>query len=161
VSPASVPAPPTPAPAPVDPAGLASRLRLAVARLNRRVRHEGNVSGEELTASSMAALATIERAGPIALGELAAIEQVQPPSLTRIVARLEDEGYVTRAVDAADRRVARAAITPAGRRFLAASRTRKEAFLAQRVARLPLDEQVALARALPVLERLLEEDPPS
>ena len=67
-----------------DDAGLASRLRMAVARLHRRVRHEGNVAGEELSASSLAALATIERTGPVTLGELAAIEQVQPPSMTRM-----------------------------------------------------------------------------
>jgi DNA-binding MarR family transcriptional regulator len=141
-----------------DHAGLASRLRLAVARLHRRVRHEGNVAGEELTASSLAALATIERAGPITLGELAAIEQVQPPSMTRILARLEEEGYATRTVDPADRRVARAAITPAGRAFLIRARTRKDAFLTQRVAALSPDDQAALERALPVLERLLDDD---
>ena len=139
-------------------AALASRLRLAVARLHRRVRHEGNVSGEELSASSLAALATIERTGPITLGELAAIEQVQPPSMTRIVARLEDEGYATRTVDPADRRVARAAITPAGAKFLARARTRKDAFLSQRVASLPAADRAALERALPVLERLLDDE---
>lgn len=142
-----------------DTAGLASRLRLAVARLHRRVRHEGNVAGEELGASTLAALATVERTGPITLGELAAIEQVQPPTVTRIVARLEEEGYAIREVDPADRRVARVSITPIGRRFLARSRNRKEAFLAQRVGRLSAADRATLERALPVLERLLEDDP--
>jgi DNA-binding MarR family transcriptional regulator len=140
-------------------AELASQLRLAVARLSRRIRQQAAAAGEELTASSQAALATIERLGPIALGELAAVEQVQPPSMTRIVARLEEWGYVTRVVDAADRRVARAAITDAGRELLARSRTRKEAFLAQRVAGLSADERAVLARALPLLERLQDDAP--
>jgi DNA-binding MarR family transcriptional regulator len=142
-----------------DHAGLASRLRLAVARLHRRVRYEGNVAGEELGASSLAALATIERVGPVTLGELAAIEQVQPPSMTRIVTRLEEEGYATRTVDPSDRRVARATITPEGTAFLARARTRKDAFLTRRVARLSAADRSALERALPVLERLLEDEP--
>jgi DNA-binding MarR family transcriptional regulator len=142
-----------------DTAGLAARLRLAVARLHRRVRHEGTVAGEELTASSMAALATIEAAGPITLGELAAVEHVQPPSMTRIVARLEEWGYVTRVVDPTDRRVARVDITDAGRELLALSRTRKDAFLAQRIAEFDAPEQALLARALPLLERLQDDAP--
>ena len=135
-------------------AELASQLRLAVARLSRRIRQETAIAGEELTSSSQAALATIERLGPITLGELAAVEQVQPPSMTRIVARLEEYGYATRVVDSADRRVARAAITDAGRKLLATSRTRKDAFLALRVARLTDTERAQLARAIPLLERL-------
>jgi DNA-binding MarR family transcriptional regulator len=142
-----------------DVAELASHLRLAVARLNRRIRQQAAATGEELTASSQAALASIERVGPITLGELAAVEQVQPPSMTRIVARLEEWGYVTRVVDPADRRVARAAITDAGRELLARSRTRKDAFLAQRVAELSASEQALLARALPLLERLQDDAP--
>lgn len=78
--------------------------------------------------------------------------------MTRIVARLEEWGYVTRVVDADDRRVARAAITDAGRELLARSRTRKDAFLAQQVARLTGAERALLARALPLLERL-QDDP--
>jgi DNA-binding MarR family transcriptional regulator len=138
-------------------AELASHLRLAVARLNRQIRQHAAVTGEELTSSSQAALATIERDGPITLGELAAVERVQPPSMTRIVARLEEYGYVTRVVDPADRRVARAVITDAGRALLARLRTRKDAFLAQRVAELTAAEQALLARALPLLERLQDD----
>lgn len=136
---------------------LASHLRLAVARLSRRIRQQAAATGEELTASTQAALASIERLGPITLGELAAVERVQPPSMTRIVTRLEEWGYATRVVDPADRRVARAEITDAGRELLARSRTRKDAFLAQRVAELTDDERALLARALPLLERLQED----
>ena len=77
--------------------------------------------------------------------------------MTRIVARLEEWGYVTRVVDPDDRRVARAAITDAGRDLLARSRTRKDAYLAQRIAELSDRERAALARALPLLERLQDE----
>src|SRR3954469_13435723 len=142
----------------VDDSELASHLRLAVARLSRRIPQQAASTGEELTASTQGALASIERLGPITLGELAAVEQVQPPSMTRIVARLEEDGYVTRVVDTADRRVARAAITDAGRTLLAHSRTRKDAYLARRVAELTDAERALLARALPLLERL-QDDP--
>jgi DNA-binding MarR family transcriptional regulator len=142
-----------------DVAELASQLRLAVARLNRRIRQQAALTGEELTSSTQAALASIERIGPVTLGELAAVEQVQPPSMTRIVARLEEWGYVTRVVDPTDRRVARVDITDAGRRLLALSRTRKDAFLAQRIAEFDASEQALLARALPLLERLQDDAP--
>ena len=137
----------------------AAQLRLAVARLNRRIRQQAANAGEELTASTQAALASIERLGPITLGDLAAVEQVQPPSMTRIVARLEEWGYVTRVVDPTDRRVARAAITDTGRELLARSRTRKEAFLARRIAELSDAERAHLARAIPLLERLQDDTP--
>jgi DNA-binding MarR family transcriptional regulator len=143
----------------VDDGELASQLRLAVARLSRRIRQQAARTGEELTASTQGALASIERLGPITLGELAAVEQVQPPSMTRIVARLEEWGYVTRVVDPADRRVARADITDAGRELLARSRTRKDAYLARRVAEFTDAERALLARALPLLERLQDDAP--
>jgi DNA-binding MarR family transcriptional regulator len=136
---------------------IAARLRLANARLARRVRNEALNAGDDLTASRLAALATIEALGPITLGELAAVEQVQPPSMTRIVARLEETGLAVRVVDPEDRRVARVEITDAGRQTLARSRTRKTAFLAKRVARLSADERAALAAALPILEQLIDE----
>jgi DNA-binding MarR family transcriptional regulator len=139
-------------------AGLAAQLRLAVARLSRLIRQQAAATGDELPASTQAALATIERRGPITLGELAAVEQVQPPSMTRIVARLTEWGYATRVVDATDRRVARVAITDAGRELLAHSRTRKDAFLTQRVARLSDDERARVEAALPILERLMDDE---
>jgi DNA-binding MarR family transcriptional regulator len=139
------------------PAELASHLGLAVARVNRRARQEGLTTGDDLTASRLAALATIEKHGPITLGEVAALEQVQPPSMTRIVARLEEHGLVMREVDPADRRVARVRITPAGTDVLAVTRTRRNAFLARRVARFTDDERATLAAAVPLLERILDD----
>jgi DNA-binding MarR family transcriptional regulator len=137
---------------------MAARLRLAVARLHRRSRQEALTAGDDLTASRLAALATIEKQGPITLGELAAEEQVQPPSMTRIVARLEEQGYVARQVDPSDRRVARVEVTRAGADLLEVTRTRRNAFLAQRVARFTDDERAALAVAIPLLERILGDD---
>jgi DNA-binding MarR family transcriptional regulator len=140
-------------------AELASRLRLAVARLSRRIRQQAAATGDELTASAQATLATVEHRGPVSLGELAAVEQVQPPSMTRIIARLEEWGYVLRAVDPTDRRIARVAITDDGRELLARSRTRKDVFLAQRVAGLSDADRARLQRALPILEHLLDDEP--
>jgi DNA-binding MarR family transcriptional regulator len=144
--------------APISPARLASALRLTVARLARRVRQEGTSAGDDITASRLAALTTIEILGPITLGELAAIEQVQPPSMTRIVGRLEQAGLVEREVDANDRRIVRVRVTEDGTRLLAQSRTRRNAFLARRVARLTDDERELLARAIGILDKLQEDD---
>ena len=98
----------------------------------------------------------IERLGSPALNELAAAEQVRPPSMTRIVDALESDGLVARRVDAADRRSSRVSLTAAGRRELATIRNRKTAFLEQRLAALSDAERVAVARTLDILERLAE-----
>src|SRR5919201_1633324 len=90
---------------------LASRLRITVARLARRLRYQGEAGASP---SQLSALATLERHQQMTLGERAAAERVQPPTMTRIVAALDDAGLVTRTVDTADRRVARVALSPAG-----------------------------------------------
>ena len=112
----------------------------------------------ESRASRLAALTTIEALGPITLGELAAIEQVQPPSMTRIVARLEEGGLVERQVDANDRRIVRVRVTAVGKRLLTQTRTKRDEFLAQRVARLTEEERELLERVVPVLEKLQDDD---
>ena len=139
-------------------AQLAASLRLAVARLHRRARQESLTAGDDMTATRLAALATVEQYGPLTLGELATLEQVQPPSMTRIVAQLEEQGYVTREVDTEDRRVARVRILPAGAEVLAVMRTRRNAFLARRIARFTDDERAELAAAIPLLERIFDDD---
>jgi DNA-binding MarR family transcriptional regulator len=133
---------------------LTSRLRMVVARLSRRLRQEAN---EGATPSQLAALATIERHGPITLGDLAAHERVRPPTMTRIIAGLEETRLVRRDIDPSDRRVARVTITSEGSRLLTRSRTRKDAFLASLLERLEPDEHAAVERAVPVLERLIDE----
>ncbi len=134
-------------------AELASRLRLAVTRLARRLRIQ--LPGD-LSPSQLSTLSTVDRLGPLTLGELSTVERVKPPTMTRIVACLEEQGMVTRTVDPADRRVARASATDAGRRFLEHSRSRKDAYLAERLRCLDAADRAALKRAAVVLEKLLE-----
>lgn len=132
----------------------ATRLRLAVTRLARRLRqHAGN---DEVTATQQATLASLDRLGPLTLGELAHVEHVQPPTMTRVVARLEELGLAVREVDERDRRVARARLTEQGAAFLVASRSRRDAYLADRLGRLTPDERATVEAALPLLERLLD-----
>ena len=132
---------------------LASRLRHAVARSARRLRQE---SGTDLSPSLTGALATIERHGPLTPSELAARERVQRPTVTRLVCRLEEEGLVTRAADPTDGRSALISITPAGAALLAAVRTRKDAFLSERLEALPAADRATLERAAVLLEGMLE-----
>jgi DNA-binding MarR family transcriptional regulator len=134
-------------------AELASRLRLSVTRLHRRLRQH-NVGG--LTPSQASALASISRLGAPTLGELAVTESIQPPSMTRIVGNLEAAGYVKRVVDQADRRVARVTLLAAGRRVLQQNRSLKNAFLARQLHQLDEGERVALGHLTGLLERLLE-----
>ncbi len=134
-------------------AALASRLRLAVMRLGRRLRRQG---GGDLTPSQASALSSLERLGPMTLGELSAAEGVRPPTLTKIVAALEEQGLVARQTDPADRRVAHVAATEAAAALLARLRSTTDAYLASRLSALPADDLAALARAVEVLERLLE-----
>jgi DNA-binding MarR family transcriptional regulator len=136
----------------VGPGELTPRLRLGILRLGRKLRQQ-HAEGE-VTASMLSALSTIDRAGPMTLGEVASLEQVQPPTMTRIVGRLVDLGLVGRTVDEADRRVQRVAVTKEGRRFVERSRSRRDAYLAKRLARLTEDERAVLARAVPLIERL-------
>lgn len=132
---------------------LVVRLRLAIARLGRRLRQQ---TGEEITYSQLSALGSIEKHGPLTLGALAAIEQVRPPSITRIVANLEEAGLVARRPDPGDRRIVRVEVTPAGRELLQRGRIRKDAYLAARLAALSPEELELLRQAATVLERLLE-----
>jgi DNA-binding MarR family transcriptional regulator len=138
----------------VTPTVLPSRLRMAVMRLARRLRQESE-GGASL--SQLSALSTIDRKGPLTLGELAAEERIAPPSMTRIVARLEEQGLAIRKTDTVDRRVARVEISDEGLRYLAQYRTRRDAYLAHRLKALPAEERALLTKALPILEKLIEE----
>ncbi len=133
-------------------AELASRLRLAVTRLHRRLRQQ---SAAGLTQSQASALASIDRLGSPTLGALATRESVQPPSMTRIVAALEAMGHVTRVVDPDDRRVARVTLTDSGREVLQRSRSLKNAFLAQQLHGLSPEEREGLGELTVLLERLV------
>jgi len=140
-----------------DETEMASRLRLAVTRLHRRLRQQ---SAGGLTQSQSSALASVAQLGSPTLGELASRESVQPPSMTRIVAALEQMGLVARVIDATDRRVARVTLTDQGREVLERSRSLKNAFLAGQLHRLHDDERRRLGELTGLLERLLAQDEP-
>jgi DNA-binding MarR family transcriptional regulator len=134
---------------------LASRLRLVVTRTARRLRQQ---SDPGLSPTQAAALATIERAGPLTPSELARIERVQRPTISRVTARLRQAGLLERLPDELDGRGARLRLTPEGRRTLRALRNRKTAYLAERLERLDPEDRAVLARASGLLERLLENE---
>ena len=134
---------------------LVVSLRLAVGRLARRLRQQNE---GEITASQFSALSSVARLGPITLGKLASVERLRPPTVTRMVSILEESGLVLRHTDADDRRICRVEITHLGRDLLERSRTRKDAYLARRLATLSPKELDALRDATAVLERLLEEE---
>jgi DNA-binding MarR family transcriptional regulator len=139
----------------VTPVETAARLRLAIVRTARRLRQE---AGGELTPSSAAALATIERRGPLAPSELAELERVKRPTITRVVARLGEAGLVERTGDPADGRASLVSVTREGSELLRRIRTRKNAYLARRLSKLDPGDLRALERAADVLEGILEDD---
>ena len=142
----------------VRPAGeqsLASRLRLAVVRLNRRLRAQRTDSSVTLT--QMSALSSLKKSGPLTPGELAAKERVQPPSMTRVIAALEDHGLASRAPHPSDGRQAIVTITDEGLRYLAAEAAARERWLDRRLAELTDGERELLERAVEVIDRMAED----
>lgn len=137
---------------------VSARLRLAIVRTARRLRQEaaGEVTG--LTPTSTAALATIERHGPLTPSELAELERVKRPTVTRTLGCLEREGLVERAPDPADGRSSLVAVNAAGRERLRRLRGRKNAYLARRLRDLPAADLATLERAAAILEGILESD---
>ena len=128
-----------------------TRLRVALARLSRRLRKH-QLAG--LTPTQLAALATVERSGPMRLGDLAAAEGIAPSTLTRLVTALEDSGYVRRYADPSDARASTLAITQLGHQTLDRLRTESTLMLAQSLRLLTPAQRSVLAEALPVLEQL-------
>jgi DNA-binding MarR family transcriptional regulator len=141
------------APATVTRAELATRARLVVLRLARRLRRTADGG---LTATQLSALATIEIKGPLRLGDLATHEGIAPPTVSRLVDHLEGAGLVRRQTDARDGRSFLVALTPAGEALLAELRSTGTKLLEAAMARLDEDDQAALVAAVPLLERLLD-----
>ena len=137
------------------PTDTAARLRLAVMRLARRLRQQAPPGASP---SQLSVLATLDNHGRMSLGELAAAERVQPPSMTRVVAALENAGLVERVVDPTDRRVIWISLTDKGRSFVDQARRRKTEYLARRLAQLDAADRRVLERAVDVIERLLDEE---
>lgn len=136
---------------------IAASLRLSAARLARRLRQESDAG---LTPSQLSALAAIENEGPLTLGALADHERVSPPTITRVVTKLEADGLVHRTPDTEDRRISRVQTTDAGDALLAELRKRKNAWLTDRIRELSDDQRRRLAGALDVLDLLATKDAP-
>jgi DNA-binding MarR family transcriptional regulator len=137
-------------------AELAAHLRVAVWRLARRMRH---ASDPGITPTLHAALACVERHGPLTAGQLAGHEHVTRATMTRTIAALVERGLIARTADPLDGRVSWLGITPEGERLLRRARRRSEGYLADRVRSLSDEDRRTLARAATILERLGEGAP--
>lgn len=135
-------------------AELASLLRPALLRLTRIVRNQR--VDQSVTLTQLSAMATLYKRGAMSAGDLAACEKVQPPSMTKVLANLEERGLVRREPSPADRRQAIIAITPAGEDLLDSERRSRDAWLSRRLATLTPDERALLLRVVPILDKLAE-----
>lgn len=136
----------------------ANRLHSAAIHLLRRLRREDDELG--LTAPQLSALSVIVFRGPLTLGELAEAEQVRPPTITRLVRTLEEDGYVVRERDPDDGRVTRVRATPRATRLLEQGRARRVARLGRELESLSDGELEALREAIGILERILDREFP-
>jgi DNA-binding MarR family transcriptional regulator len=138
-------------------AGLATAMRISITRLARRLRVERLGLGETevvLSDIQLAALAALERHQAMSPGELADHEKVQPPSMTRVIAVLEERKLVQRAPHPTDRRQVILTVTQEGRALVHRVRRRREAWLARRLQELTPEERAVLQKAAPILEKL-------
>lgn len=138
-------------------AGLAAELRVSVMRLRRRLASERHPDNE-LSLGAMSVLGALHRNGELSIGELAQFERVQPPSMTRTVNCLEQEGLVARRPHETDGRQVLVGLSESGRAKVLADRERRDAWLAQRLRALNADERAVLRRAAPILEALAQKD---
>jgi DNA-binding MarR family transcriptional regulator len=134
---------------------LASSLRVAIARLNRRLRTE-RLSGAEVSLGQLGVLARLHCDGDLTIGALAESEGVKPPSMTRTIAAMEERSLVLRRPHATDGRQVLVALTPDGRATLTADRRRRDVWLMRALADFTPEERSVLAAAAPLLERLAE-----
>jgi DNA-binding MarR family transcriptional regulator len=138
--------------------GLAIAMRISISRLARRLRVEQRIGfggpDQALSDIQLAALSALERHEAMTPGELAEYEKVQPPSMTRVIAVLEERGLVRRSAHPTDRRQVVLTVTDEGRALVDRVRRRKEAWLAQRMQELSVEEVGILRAAAPILEKL-------
>ena len=135
-----------------DERSLASRVRLAVVRLGRRLRAQRTSSAVTLTQFS--AMSSLKKCGPMTPGELAAKEVVQPPSMTRVIAALEEIGYVSRRPHPTDGRQSIVELTEDGLAYVLADISAREAWLDKRLAELTEAERQTLAEAAEIIDRM-------
>jgi DNA-binding MarR family transcriptional regulator len=136
----------------LDTAALAHDLRLAVTRFSRRLRTQRVDTSVTLT--HLSALSTLKRHGPMSAGELAAHERVQPPSMTKVVGRLEERGLVTRSPHPTDGRQVVLGLTSTAEEMLAAEGRAREAWLTGRLQELTAEERAVLRDAAAIMDRL-------
>lgn len=132
---------------------LAGRLRIAVVRLNRRLRAQRD-SAAVVTLTQLSALSTLHRHGPMSPGELAAREWVQPPSMTRVIAALIDLGFLVRSPHPTDGRQTVVALSDTGRAFVDAEVCARERWLDERLAEISEEERAVLWRAAEIIDRM-------
>lgn len=133
--------------------GLAGRLRLAVVRLNRRLRAQG-VGDRVVTLTQLSALSCLHKHGSLTPGELAAKERVQPPSMTRVIAALEELGLISRRPHDTDGRQVVVSLTDAGDEYITAEVSARERWLDERLAELTENERAALDRTVEIIDRI-------
>lgn len=132
-----------------------ARLRVAIVLLVRQLRQHAVGS---FTPTQLSVLGSIHRHGPLSLGDVAVHEHLSLPTISKVVAALEADGVVERLSDDRDRRVCLVATTPSGALWIEDTRARRDAWLAARLAGLPAADQALLAAAVPVIERLIDEE---
>jgi DNA-binding MarR family transcriptional regulator len=139
----------------IDRSELASQLRLAVVRLNRRLRAQRDMEAAA-TLTQLSAMASLHRHGPMRPGELAARERVQPPSMTRVIAALVECGFVDRSPHPTDGRQTVVALTEAGRDYVDAEVSARERWLDARLSELSANERDVLCRAVDIIDRIAD-----
>lgn len=135
-------------------AELAAQLRPSLLRLTRMIRNQR--ADTSVTLTQISTMATLRKRGPMSAGELAACERVQPPSMTKILAHLEERGFVRREPHPSDRRQAIISITEAGNALYDSEQRSREAWLTQRLGALTGEERAQLRAVVPLLDRLAE-----
>jgi len=135
---------------------LASLLRPALLRLTRLVRNQR--VDMSVTLTQLSAMGTLSKYGPMSAGELAGCERVQPPSMTKVLANLEERGLVRRSQHPSDRRQVIIEITAAGTALLDSERRSRDAWLSRRLASLTPEERALLQQVVPILDKLAEHD---
>lgn len=133
--------------------GLATVLRSSVLRLSRQLRRQRE-DGHDLTANQLSVLGALGKHEAMTIGELAAHEQVKPPSMTRIVSNMEEAGLVVRRPHPTDKRQVVVELTDAAHKLIAANRRRRDEWLQTKLKKLTPEERDILRKAAPVLERL-------
>jgi DNA-binding MarR family transcriptional regulator len=134
-----------------EPAGVAARLLVAIGRINRSLRRRAPTWLGPAAASTLDSLL---REGPMRPSDLAATEGVRPPTMTRVVAGLEQDGYVARVPDPSDGRACLVQVTEAGRELIRSAGEQRSGLLSERIGAMAAEDRRLLAEAVDLLDRL-------